>query len=378
MEIVVVGASLAGLRTIQALRRLGVDAAITVVDRQPEIACDRPPLSKTFLADPAALPRPVATPDELGAELLLGQVATDVDLADRSVGLGPRRLHYDTLVIASGSAPRTFPGLEPGPGVHVLRTAAHAAQIRAGLLPGARVVIVGGGFIGAEIAWTARSLGCDVAIVEPLPALMMRGLGPELGAVFSRRHAANGVLLRLGTGVTSVESSRVRLTSGDELAADIVVLGLGTTPEVSWLDGSGLTIRDGVVCDAQLRAAPDVYAVGDIARWLNPRYGELVRVEHWTNAVEQASVAAANIAGTPTVYDAVPYVWSDQLGGRLQIFGRVRAEDELRFVFGSPDEPKFVAVTHRGGVLQSAVGFSAIRELLPYRKQLIEGGVLAA
>jgi 3-phenylpropionate/trans-cinnamate dioxygenase ferredoxin reductase subunit len=270
------------------------------------------------------------------------------------------------------------PELEPRPGVHTLRTAADGAAIRAASADGARVVVVGGGFIGAEVAGTLTALGRKVAVVEPLPALMIRGLGPEIGAVFTRRHIAAGVDVRLGAGVTAIEGGDrvegVVLTDGTRLPADLVVLGLGTVPETAWLADSGLDLRDGVVCDEHLAAvgAEGVFAVGDIARWRHPRYGEDVRVEHWTNAVETAAVVAANLTGEPTVHDALPYVWTDQLGARLQVFGQVRPQDELRVVFGDL-EGSFVAISGGDGLLRSVMGFGAIKQLMPYRKLLVAG-----
>jgi NADPH-dependent 2,4-dienoyl-CoA reductase/sulfur reductase-like enzyme len=383
VRVLVVGASLAGARTVQALRREGSDARITVVDAGAGIACDRPPLSKKFLADPAVSAEPVLTPeqlDTLDVDLVLGRRATSLDTGSRVVALDDGRdLPYDALVIATGSAPRTLPGIAMLPGVTVLRTAEDAAAIRSAIVAGARTVVVGGGFIGAEVAWTARGHGCTATIVEPLPHLMARGLGPTLGEAFTRRHAAAGTDLRLGVGVASVAgTSRVEsvtLTDGTVLPADLVVVGVGTVPQTAWLAGSGLDVTDGVLCDPRLAAvgASDVYAAGDIARWHHPRHDVPMRVEHWTNAVEHGPVVAANICGRPTSYDAVPYVWSDQLGGRLQIFGRVGADDEVRYVFGGPDEPKFVAVTGDGNRLNAVVGFAAVPKLLPYRKLLVEG-----
>jgi NADPH-dependent 2,4-dienoyl-CoA reductase/sulfur reductase-like enzyme len=383
VRVLVVGASLAGARTVQALRREGSDARITLVDAGDAVACDRPPLSKKFLADPTVSAVPVLTPDELDAldvDLVLGRRATALDTGAREVALDDgRRLAYDALVIATGSAPRTVPGIAMLPGVTTLRTAADAALIRAALVDGARVVVVGGGFVGAEVAWTARSHGRTATIVEPLPHLMSRGLGPTLGEAFTRRHAAAGTDLRLGVGVASVSgTSRVEsmtLTDGTVLPADLVVVGVGTVPQTAWLTGSGLDVTDGVLCDARLAAVgtTGVYAAGDIARWEHPRHDAPIRVEHWTNAVEHGPVVAANIGGRPTTYDALPYVWSDQLGGRLQIFGRVGADDEVRYVFGGPDEPRFVAVTGNGGRLTAVVGFAAVPKLLPYRKLLVEG-----
>ncbi|SFP49111.1 Reductase C-terminal [Geodermatophilus dictyosporus] len=385
MRIVVVGASLAGVRTVEALRRRGSDADVVLVGAEPGspdgVAADRPPLSKGFLADPAVEARPLTDRQRLGAlgvELVCGR-AVDLDRDRRQVALhGGESVAYDRLVVATGSTPRTVPGLEPRAGVWTLRTAADAAAIRAAATEGARVVVVGGGFIGAEVAWTLHGHGRTVALVEPLPALLVRGLGPELGAALTRRHAAAGIDLHTGAGVAALEGrdrvTGVRLTDGTLMPADLVVLGLGTVPETGWLAGAGLDLRDGVVCDERLAAvgAEDVWAVGDVARWRHPRVGEDVRVEHWTNAVETAGVVAANLTGTPTAHDAVPYVWSDQLGARLQVFGRVRPGDELRVVVGDLDG-SFVAITGSEGRLRAAVGFGALKALLPFRKLLVAG-----
>ncbi|WP_158550669.1 NAD(P)/FAD-dependent oxidoreductase [Geodermatophilus sp. TF02-6] len=385
MRIVVVGASLAGVRTVQALRRRGSTDEVVLVGAEPGaedgVATDRPPLSKKFLADPATPAPPlVSAADLAGLDVrLVTARATDLDLDARRVLLhGGDELPFDALVVATGSTPRSVPGLEPRPGVYQLRGAADAAAIRAAGADGARVVVVGGGFIGAEVAWTLHRLGREVAVVEPLPTLMVRGLGPEVGAALTRRHAAAGVALHLGAGVAGIEGaervSAVRLTDGSALPADVVVLGLGAAPETGWLTGSGLDLRDGVVCDEHLaaRGAEGVYAVGDVARWYHPRYGEDVRVEHWTNAVETATVAAANLTGSPTVHEAVPYVWTEQLDGRLQVFGRVRPQDELRVVHGDLTGD-FVALTGGDGLLQGVVGFGAVRPTIAFRKLLGAG-----
>jgi NADPH-dependent 2,4-dienoyl-CoA reductase/sulfur reductase-like enzyme len=385
MRIVVVGASLGGVRTVQALRRAGSDAELVLVGDEPGapdgIAADRPPLSKAYLSGKAAEAPGLVTPEALaglGVELRQAR-ATDLDLDRRRVVLhGGDAVPFDALVVATGSSPRTVPGLEPRSGVFELRTAADSAALRGAAAEGARVVVVGGGFIGAEVAWTLHELGRPVTLVEPLPTLMVRGLGPRIGEAFTRRHAAAGIDLRLGAGVGAIEGADrvegVRLTDGTLLPADVVVLGVGTAPETGWLADSGLDLRDGVVCDEHLAAvgAEGVYAVGDVARWRHPRYGEDLRVEHWTNAAETAGVVAANLTGTPTVHESVPYVWTEQLGGRLQVFGRVRPQDELRLVHGDLDGA-FVAVTGGEGRLQAAVGIGMVKPLLAYRKLLSAG-----
>ncbi len=385
MRIVVVGASLGGVRTVQGLRRRGSDAEIVLVGDEPGspdgVAADRPPLSKGFLADPSAAAPPLVTAAELDAlgVRLVSARATDLDLGSRRVALhGGEELAFDALVVATGSSPRLLPELESRAGVFSLRTAADAAAVRTAAHEGARVVVVGGGFIGAELAWTLSRLGHPVTVVEPLPTLMVRGLGSRVGEALTRRHTEAGVDLRLGTAVAGVEGADrvegVRLVDGTLLPADVVVLGVGTVPETGWLADSGLELRDGVVCDEHLAAvgAEGVYAVGDVARWRAPRSGEDVRVEHWTNAVECAGVVAANLTGTPTVHDPVPYVWTDQLGGKLQVFGRVRPQDELRVVHGDLDG-SFVAVSGGDGRLQAVIGFAAVKQLLPYRKLLLAG-----
>ncbi|MER5430109.1 FAD-dependent oxidoreductase [Streptomyces sp. NPDC002588] len=384
-RVVVVGASLAGVHTVRALRAREYAGEIVLVGAEPGaadgVAVDRPALSKEFLTDTEPSAVPVLSPGDLAdldARLVRGR-AVDLDLRTRHVVLHEgRRLEYSALVVATGSTPRTLPGVETLRGVHTLRTLADATDIRAACTPGTRVVVIGGGFIGAETAWAARARGCSVTVVEMLPAMLLRGVGPLLGEAFTRRYAAAGIDLRMNTGVAGIEgrdrAEGVRLTDGSRLPADVVVLGLGTRPETSWLDSSGLDLRDGVVCDERLaaRGAQDVFAVGDVVRWRNPRYGEDTRVEHYTNAVETAGVVAANLTGGDQRHDALPYVWSDQLDSRLQVFGRIRPQDDLHVVQGDLGG-SFVAISGGDGVLQGAVGFGAVRQLMPYRRMLASG-----
>jgi NAD(P)H-nitrite reductase large subunit len=241
-RVVVVGGSLAGVRTVQALRRKRASVAIDLVAAEPGsetgVACDRPPLSKRFLADADTAAMPLASPadlDALDVRLVRGR-ATDLDLNSRRVVLhGGEALPFDHLVVATGSAPRTVPGLEARSGVHQLRTAEDAVAIRHACAQARRVVVVGGGFIGAETAWTLHERGLAVDIVEPLPALMIRGLGTEIGAAFTRRHRAAGIAVHTGAGVAAIEGGEhaeaVRLTNGERLPADLVVLGVGTVPD---------------------------------------------------------------------------------------------------------------------------------------------------
>jgi NADPH-dependent 2,4-dienoyl-CoA reductase/sulfur reductase-like enzyme len=300
-SVAIVGASVAGVAAARALRQLGFDGQLTVIGDEPHLPYDRPPLSKDFLLGKlGAGDFPLAEPDALAGldvDLRLGVRATGLDTERREILLDGDRLRYETLVIASGATARTLPTQLAG--VHSLRTLDDAAAIRGALVAGARVAVVGGGFIGAEVAWSARLLGRDVTIIDPLPALMVRGLGVTIGAVLARRHADSGVRLRLGRTVVRLEGGqrveRVVLDDGSAVDADLVVVGIGADPAVQWLVGSGLDIADGIVCDGALCAGEGVYAVGDVVRW--PTAAGLRRAEHWTNAVDQASALAVTLTG---------------------------------------------------------------------------------
>lgn len=382
----IVGASLAGVRTAQALRRGGLTGPITMIGAEPHPPYDRPPLSKGFLlgrVDRAGLALLSAEQlTGLDVELRLGLPAVGLDPVARQVALRDgTRVDYDALVVATGSAPRALPGaVMDGPleGVHVLRTLGDALALRESLCVGARVVVVGGGFVGAEIASSCRALGLDVAIVEADQALMRRGLGVRLGEAAAVRHAAHGVRVLLGRRVARLHGhgrvAAVVLDDGSELPADVVVVGIGSRPVTGWLEGGGLTLDDGVVCDETLAAVgvEGVHAVGDVARWRARRYGTTLRTEHWTAAGEQAAAVAATLCGTPTEYDPVPYVWSDQFGAKLQIFGRVRPADEVVVLDGDPEGDRFVAVAGGDGRLQGVVALGATKEAIRLRRSLTE------
>ncbi len=384
-DVVIVGASVAGMRTAEALRRRGFDARITLIGAEPHLPYDRPPLSKAFLTGHAAEDDIALLDgdrlDRLELELRLGVQAEAVDVATRQVRLASGEpVSFSALVIATGSRPRRLPALDGWPGVHVLRTLDDAIAVRAALAAGARVAVVGGGFIGAEVAWSARSRGLDVTIIDPLPALMARGLGPALGQVLAARHADHGVTLHLGRSVARAEGAgrveRLVLDDGTSVDADVVVVGIGVDPAVGWLASSGLPVDGGgLCCDAWLRVpgTDSVYAVGDVARWPSARYAGPVRLEHWTSAGETARGAAAALTGTPPPFDPLPYVWSDQLGTRLQVFGQVRPADELVYVEGGPEEAEFVAASGGDGKLQAVVALGARRAALRWERLLRSG-----
>jgi 3-phenylpropionate/trans-cinnamate dioxygenase ferredoxin reductase subunit len=387
-DVVIVGASVAGVRTAEALRRRGFGGRITLIGAEPRLPYDRPPLSKAFLTGNAAeddLTLLVGERlDRLELELRLGERAVAVDVPARQVRLASGEpVSFGAVVIATGSLPRRLPAADGWPGVHVLRTLDDALAIRAALAAGARVAVVGGGFIGAEVAWSARALGLEVTIIDPVPALMTRGLGPALGAVLAARHADHGMRLRLGRSVARVEGSgrveRLVLDDGTSLDADVVVVGIGADPAVGWLAGSGLAVDGGLCCDAWLRVrdTDSVYAVGDVARWPSSRYAAPVRLEHWTNAGEAAVAVAAALTGSPAPFDPLPYVWSDQLGTRIQVFGQVRPGDELVYVEGGPDAAEFVATSGGDGATQAVVALSisgdARRAVLRWERLLRSG-----
>ena len=394
-RIVVVGASLAGLRAAEELRHRGFAGTITVVGDETREPYDRPPLSKQVLSGAWPLERTalsVTHPDGLaGLDLdwRLGVRATGLDLASRRVVLGDDDVPFDGLVVATGATPRELRGTESLAGVHTLRTIDDALAVRAALDAGVRrVVVVGAGFIGAEVAATCRTAGCDVTILEALPVPLGRALGDEMGAVMGELHRDNGVDLRLGVGVAGFEGgdrvTHVRLADDTLVDADLVVVGIGVTPNTGWLEGSGLALDDGLVCDATTLAAPGIVAAGDVARWPSHRFGELMRVEHWDNAIAMGEHAArrllADLAGDPAddpastaPYDPVPWFWSDQYDRKIQLAGRSSRADEVRVVDGSTEERRFVALYRRGDRLVGVLAMNRPRLLVTFRG-LVERG----
>ncbi|WP_432827132.1 NAD(P)/FAD-dependent oxidoreductase [Dactylosporangium sp. CA-092794] len=359
-SVVVVGASLAGLSTARALRQQGFDGPVTIIGAEPWRPYDRPPLSKAYLAgavDRASLD--LSPPEEeLELRWRLGVPAVALDPPAGAVRLADgSKVRGDAVVIATGAAARKLPGAARLRGVHTLRTVDDAEAVRARLLPGVRLVVVGAGFIGAEVASTAAALGAEVTVVELQPVPLGGVLGVPLGRELARLYAAHGVALLTGVGVAEVRQRAGRvdavvLTDSRVLPAEVVVVGIGARPAVDWLAGSGLRIDDGVRCDAAMRTVlPNVFAVGDCARPEHGWTGEPTRLEHWTAAIEQPVVAVSALlrgdaAGTPEDgYRAVPYFWSDQFGVRLQFAGHLRGGEHVRAVSAEP----LVAVYERLG-----------------------------
>jgi len=382
-RVVVVGASLAGLSALEALRQAGYEGELIAVGAEAALPYDRPPLSKQILQghwgpEKAAL-RDQGQYDALGVTWHLGRRATALDVAARTVTLDDGEpLAYDGLVIATGATPRWLPGGQDMAGIHVLRTLDECVAIRAELETASHLCVVGAGFIGAEVAASARALGIDVTVLEALPAPLARAFPPELGAACAALHLDQGVDLRCGVTVAGFEGddrvTGVRLGDGSVVEADVVVVGVGVVPETGWLESSGLTLDNGVVCDATCAtSAPGVVAAGDIARWPNNLFGETMRVEHWSNAVEQGAAAAQRLLAGPgdaVDFTPVPYFWSDQYDTKIQFLGRCCPTDEVRVVDGSFDERRFVALFNRDGRLVGALAFSRPRQLMAYRKLL--------
>ncbi len=382
--VAVVGGSLAGLRALETLRRDGYEVEIVWIGAESHLPYDRPPLSKEVLrgdweAERTALRKQGL--EELALDLRLGRRAIALDPAARSVELeGGERVRYDGLVIATGATPRRLPGTPELAGIHLLRTLDDSLAIRRELEKNPRVVVVGAGFIGAEVAASCRARGLEVALVEPLPVPMLRGLGRAMGDVAAELHRSHGVDLRCGVSVEALEGEhrieRVRLSDGSVLDADLVVVGIGVTPETCWLSSSGLELEDGVVCDASCATrAPGVVAAGDVARWYNPLFDESMRVEHWTNAVEQGVAAAKRLLGGPDAaepFAPVPLFWSDQFELKIQFAGRMQPHDEFRVVHGSVKEHRFVALYGRAGRLVGALAFNRPRQLMGYRQLIAE------
>ena len=378
--VVVVGASLAGLRAVEEARALGFGGRLVVVGAEPHLPYDRPPLSKQVLAGEWEADRTALRTlpyDDLAVEWRLGRRAAALSVGERAVLLADgERLAYDGCVLATGAVPRTLPDTPPLAGIHVLRTLDDCLALRAELEHAPRVVVVGAGFIGAEVAATCRGRGLAVSVLEALPAPMVRGLGPTLGNALARLHVDHGVDLRLGVGVAGFEGhdrvEGVVLGDGTVVAADVVVVGIGVRPATDWLEGSGLTVEDGVVCDATCRAAPGVVAAGDVARWPNPLFdGESMRLEHWTNAAEQGAFVARRLLhgnGQTSPFDPVPFVWSDQYDRKIQVVGMVHGDDRIEVVEGSPADHQFVAAVGRAGRLVGAVAFNRPRALMRLRR----------
>ncbi|MER6945657.1 FAD-dependent oxidoreductase [Nonomuraea sp. NPDC000554] len=324
-HVVVVGAGLAGVRSVEALRGRGFDGRITLIGQERHRPYDRPPLSKAVLLGTADSSFVDADLDALGVDFWPGVSAKA--LREGVVETTEGELGYDHLVIATGAEPITLPGDGPQ---HVLRTLDDALELRARLVRGARVAVIGAGWIGAEVATAARRAGCEVTVIEAGSTPLVHAVGAEIGVRTQPWY--EGIDLRLETMVASVDEGGVELVGGEFVDAHVVVTGIGVRPAVEWLADADLDLHNGVVTDERLRTSmPGVLAVGDCAAWWSRRYGTRLRVEHWDTALNAPEVAAATILGEEAVYDPVPYFWSEQFGHMVQYAGHHPAGERLLY-----------------------------------------------
>jgi 3-phenylpropionate/trans-cinnamate dioxygenase ferredoxin reductase component len=387
-SIAIVGASLAGLRAAEELRRRGFRGRLCMVGEEDHFPpYDRPPMSKEVLSHQWELEQArLRLFEPVDATMRLGRRAVGLDRSARQIHLDDgSSVDYEGLVIATGTSVRRLrcAGSELAD-IQYFRSAADCAQLRERLRGRPRVAVIGAGFIGSEIAAVCRGHGLEVTVVDLAPTPMSEQTGEAMAEYLMEQHRRNGVTLRLGVGVAAIEGTTsaecVRLADGSTVDADVVIVGVGVTPQTEWLAGSGLVIDNGVVCDQHCVpvGSDDTVAAGDVARWLNPTYGALMRVEHWTNAVEQAEYAAGVLlnGATGPGYRSVPYFWSDQYDMHLQAAGITGTETVL--VEGSMADRKFVMISRDHGRDVGVIAVNWPARFQRYRRQLTDQLAVAA
>lgn len=381
--IVIVGGGLAAARTAEQLRRSEYTGPITIVSDEDHLPYDRPPLSKEVLrseTDDVTL-KPAEFYDENDITMLLGKAARSIDVTAQTVALSDgSELGYDELVIATGLVPKRIPSFPNIEGIHVLRSFDESLALRQRAASARNAVVVGAGFIGCEVAASLRGLGVDVVLVEPQPSPLASVLGEQIGSLVARLHRAEGVDVRCGVGVAEVQGTekvqKVVLGDGTELDADLVVVGIGSHPATQWLDGTGIEVDNGVVCDASGRAsAPHVWAIGDVASWRH-NLGHQVRVEHWSNVADQArALVPAMLGQDAPAAVSVPYFWSDQYDVKIQCLGEPEAGDVVHIV--EDDGRKFLAYYERDGVVAGVVGGGMPGKVMKSRAKIAAGAPIA-
>ncbi|HWM40133.1 MAG TPA: FAD-dependent oxidoreductase [Streptomyces sp.] len=395
-SVAVVGASLAGLSAARALRAQGYDGRIKLIGDETRPPYDRPPLSKEFLVSGTSAEELALTTDDddsLGIDWRLGTTATALDAGERRITLSDGGdVRADGVVIATGARARTLPGADGMSGVHTLRTLDDALALRASLRSGGPLVVIGAGFIGSEVASTAMAAGLDVTVVEALPVPLAGPLGADMGSTCAGLHADHGVPLLCGTpvrrlladgdgsppGFSRGRVNGVQLTDGTVLPAATVLVGIGAVPNTEWLAGSGLTVRDGVLTDANCATGlPHVVAVGDCAASYHPAAARHVRTEHWTHAHRQPETAVRTLlagddaSGRPPT--PLPYFWSEQYGVRIQFAGDRQDGDSVRIESGDPEDRCFLAVYERDGRPTAVLAMNQSKQFTRWRRQLATG-----
>jgi NADPH-dependent 2,4-dienoyl-CoA reductase/sulfur reductase-like enzyme len=388
-RVVVVGGGVAGAMAAQTLRAEGFDGELTIVGAERHAPYHRPALSKKLLTGEVHRAGiDMARQNEFEARVLRGADATGLDMASRTVavrdGDSHLDLHFDGLVIASGAVVRQWPGGAAPAGVMTLRTVDDCLAIRSKLGRRTRVVVVGGGFIGTEVAASLCSSGHKVTLLSRAGALLRSALGEEMGTCWTDLHRRRGVDVRVGVEVEGFvgddQVKAVRLSDGSKVKADLVLIGLGVDPATDWLEGSGIRVDRGVVCDATGAAegSTGVVAAGDVARWWHPLYRQHLRIEHWDQASRQGVTAARNLLAGPDgaqEYDAVPYFWSDQFDVKLQLVGVPIGYDSVEIIEGTTHDHTFVAAYGKGG--QTIAVLSTIPGRVDdYRSAVTEGASL--
>jgi 3-phenylpropionate/trans-cinnamate dioxygenase ferredoxin reductase subunit len=380
---VIVGASLAGASAATAARDHGYEGRIVLVGDEPGLPYERPPLSKAVLRgdEPpeSADVHDAAHYAERQIELVAGRTVTALDPEAREVVLDrDERLPFTSVLLATGSTPRRLrlPGAELD-GIHYLRTRADSLRLRDALHDGARVAVIGAGWIGSEVAASAREVGAEVVLVEPLAVPLQRVLGDEIGGVFARLHADHGVDLRLGTGIAEFQGSgsvdTVVLSDGDRVPVDLAVVGVGIVPRTELAEAAGLKVENGVVVDEHLQTdVPGVYAAGDVAAAWHPHYRRHLRVEHWANALNQGLTAGANVAAGGEAYTRVPYFFSDQYDLGMEYVGFNQPDDEVT-IRGDAEAREFIAFWQRDGQVTAAMNVN-VWDVVDDLRALVAGG----
>ncbi|MCT7658220.1 NAD(P)/FAD-dependent oxidoreductase [Mycobacterium deserti] len=381
--IVIVGGGLAAARTAEQLRRSEYSGPVTIVSDEDHLPYDRPPLSKEVLrseTDDVTL-KPREFYDENDITVLLGKAAQSVDTAAQTIRLSDGSdLGYNELIIATGLVPKRIPSFPDLAGIHVLRSFDESLALRAHAATARKAVVIGAGFIGCEVAASLRKMGVDVVLVEPQPAPLASVLGEQIGDLVTRLHRAEGVDVRCGVGVSEVGGSdrveKVVLADGSELDADLVVVGIGSRPATEWLEGSGIELDNGVVCDEHGRAsAPHVWAIGDVASWRHTQ-GHQVRVEHWSNVADQARALIPTLMGKEaSAAVSVPYFWSDQYDVKIQCLGEPEADDTVHVV--EDDGRKFLAYYERDGIVVGVVGGGMPGKVMKTRNKIATGAPIS-